>query len=617
MAADVPVDRLVLGAASLADESAFVALSDLAALVGEGSSVEYRLIGGIMVSLHAQRWRLGPLLYRQTQDADLGVPPAVVRDTGILARLEDLGYEKVAGNRFERQLDPPASSAEAEGGERVAAIDVLVPAYTSRARDNVRVGELQTTEVRGLALALNRPPVRASLEMVMLDGETTLTADVLLPDEQSALVLRAYAWHVRAEGKDAVDLWRALEIASAAGVTLEGNPRGRRGAGIGAHPRGVPVPRHSRRRFGEDARPLFAGTDSDEDAAEGPRDEGCGGRLRDDAGQRRGLRVSGRNRSQWWSSHSPVTSSRRRREMRTGVVAKRCSCGSFWRNGGQRCRRCGSSKFASWGFYVDTHPHSATERRKTVRSGFPTKDAAERELLRLLGAVQAGNFTPRSKWTLASYLGVWLDGRTHLRPTTRDTYGILIERYICNSDYGIGTAPMWSLTRPGIRHFYAELERRGRLRGDRPLHPKAVHNVHLVLRKALEDAVEDGLIPANPARRAHMLSVRRPEMKTWTEAQVAAFLGFVRDDPLYSLWRTAATTGMRRGELLAVTWPALDLAARRLHVTKALGRGPKGEPPRFGPPKTDRGRRAIPRSRDGEGPGGASSPRAPRARPEQ
>jgi len=221
MGADVPVERLVLGATSLADEAAFVALSDLAGVVGEGSGVEYRLIGGIMVTLHTQRWRLGPLLYRQTGDADLGVPPAVLRNTEIIARLQQLGYERVAGNRFERRLDPQTQSLANEGTDRVAAIDLLVPAYTSRARDNVRVGELQTTEVPGLALALNRPPVRSSLRMMMLDGRTTLTADVLLPDEESALVLRAYAWHVRGDGKDAVDLWRALEIASAAGVTLE------------------------------------------------------------------------------------------------------------------------------------------------------------------------------------------------------------------------------------------------------------------------------------------------------------------------------------------------------------------------------------------------------------
>jgi len=280
--------------------------------------------------------------------------------------------------------------------------------------------------------------------------------------------------------------------------------------------------------------------------------------------------------------------------MRTGVVAKRCSCGSFWRNGVQRCGRCGSGKFASWGFYVDTHPRGATERRKTVRSGFPTKDAAERELLELLRAVQTDKYRPPSTQTLERYLGPWLDGRTHLRPTTRETYAILIERYICNTNYGIGTAPLWSLTRPGIRYFYAELERRGRMRGDRPLAPKAVHNVHLVLRRALEDAVEDGLIPANPARRAHKLAVRRPEMKTWTEDQLATFLAHVRDHRLYGLWRTAATTGMRRGELLAVTWPALDLTVGRLHVTQALAKGPRGGAPRFGPPKTDRGRRAVP-----------------------
>jgi integrase len=38
----------------------------------------------------------------------------------------------------------------------------------------------------------------------------------------------------------------------------------------------------------------------------------------------------------------------------------------------------------------------------------------------------------------------------------------------------------------------------------------------------------------------------------------------------------------------------LDLAAGRLYVTRALTKGPKGEAPRFGPPKTDRGRRAVP-----------------------
>jgi integrase len=67
------------------------------------------------------------------------------------------------------------------------------------------------------------------------------------------------------------------------------------------------------------------------------------------------------------------------------------------------------------------------------------------------------------------------------------------------------------------------------------MNPKAVHNIHLVLRKALEDAVEDGLIPTNPARRAHKLAVRRPEVKTWTEEHLASFLEHAHGDRLHAL----------------------------------------------------------------------------------
>jgi integrase len=284
----------------------------------------------------------------------------------------------------------------------------------------------------------------------------------------------------------------------------------------------------------------------------------------------------------------------RRMAMRRGVVARRCSCGSFWQKGALACGRCGSGAFSSWGFYVDTHPRGVPRRAKTFRSGFRSKDEAERELLELLKGVHAGVRGAPSKQPLERYLGPWLETRTHLRPTTAETYGILIDRYVCSPDFGIGAVPLRDLTPSLICGFYADVERRGRIRGEGPLSPKAVHNVHLMLRKALEDAVEDGLIPANPARRAHKLPAIHREMKTWTDAQLASFLHWVRGSDLFSLWRTAATTGMRRGELLGATWPALDLETRRLHVTQALAKGPKGEPPRFGPPKTDRGRRAVP-----------------------
>jgi hypothetical protein len=98
----------------------------------------------------------------------------VARDHNLVSRLKNLNYSQVAGNRFARGLaDIPAGMKEREGsGDPAALIDVLVPAYTSRARENVQVGkDLFTTEVPGLQLALARPPVTVNLQLRRLNGE--------------------------------------------------------------------------------------------------------------------------------------------------------------------------------------------------------------------------------------------------------------------------------------------------------------------------------------------------------------------------------------------------------------------------------------------------------------
>ena len=81
-----------------------------------------------------------------------------------------------------------------------ALIDILVPADTSRSRENVRVGDdLFTTEVPGLDLAIARPPVTIALDLHRLNGQT-LRCDLPFADELSALVLKGLATRVRVQG---------------------------------------------------------------------------------------------------------------------------------------------------------------------------------------------------------------------------------------------------------------------------------------------------------------------------------------------------------------------------------------------------------------------------------
>lgn len=185
-------------------DGGFTATADVsAALASAGAAGDYRLIGGVTVMLHIERLGLD-LPLRATGDADFGVPPHVLRRPDLVEAIEALGYEKVFGNRWERRIDE----------RRVAAVDLLVPAYRTRARNTVTVGDVVTTEVPGLAEALRRPGITIDADLRLTDG-TRLDVSIVLPDAVGILALKALVRSVRNERRDVEDLWRCLEIAAA------------------------------------------------------------------------------------------------------------------------------------------------------------------------------------------------------------------------------------------------------------------------------------------------------------------------------------------------------------------------------------------------------------------
>lgn len=198
---------VILASLSAAMDGGFTAIADVAAAMATSETTDqHRLIGGVAVMLHIQRLRLD-LPLRATGDADFGVPPHVLRRPDLVHAIEALGYRKVKGNRWERRIDD----------RRVAAVDLLIPTYRSRARDTVTVGSVVTTEVPGLAEALRRPAVPVDVELRLTD-DTTLSTAVALPDAVGMLALKTLVRTVRTEDRDVEDLWRCLEIAAAEGV---------------------------------------------------------------------------------------------------------------------------------------------------------------------------------------------------------------------------------------------------------------------------------------------------------------------------------------------------------------------------------------------------------------
>lgn len=133
MATEFPLTNLVLSAGSVVDDLGFVAMADLSAVLADAGNVESRIIGGHMVTLHVHRWRLGRELYRETRDADLGIPPVVVRDGELIKLLRARGYKRTTGNTYEREMHDVPIETHGRAPRLAASIDILSPGDFSSA----------------------------------------------------------------------------------------------------------------------------------------------------------------------------------------------------------------------------------------------------------------------------------------------------------------------------------------------------------------------------------------------------------------------------------------------------------------------------------------------------
>lgn len=244
-------------------------------------------------------------------------------------------------------------------------------------------------------------------------------------------------------------------------------------------------------------------------------------------------------------------------------------------------------KTGTWSFVVDLGPGPDGKRRQARRRGFPTKRAAQEELDRLRVAAREGTFVEPSKTTVADYLESWLEARAvaGLAPSTIASYRWLLRTHVVAT---LGGVRLQALQPAHLDRLYARLL-------DKGLSPRTVRYAHTVVRKALADAQRKGLVIRNVADLADPPSAkaaRAPEMSFWTPEELAGWLTAVADDELASLWRLAALSGMRRGEVCALRWADLDLETGRITVRRQLG-VVDGKLVFSERPKSDHGRRSV------------------------
>jgi integrase len=101
-----------------------------------------------------------------------------------------------------------------------------------------------------------------------------------------------------------------------------------------------------------------------------------------------------------------------------------------------------------------------------------------------------------------------------------------------------------------------------------------VSDIRTVLRSALSQAVVDELVIKNAAASAKLPTARTYKRKAWSGDEARRFLESAKadDDPMYAAYVLVLVLGLRKGEVLGLTWDDVNLDDGELTVGLQLQR---------------------------------------------
>ncbi|MCC6192820.1 MAG: site-specific integrase [Anaerolineales bacterium] len=196
----------------------------------------------------------------------------------------------------------------------------------------------------------------------------------------------------------------------------------------------------------------------------------------------------------------------------------------------------------------------------------------------------AGMIVVNDQVTVGEFLKRWFDevARHTLRPTTLNSHASIMRRHIYPA---LTDIKLSQLSPAHLQALYSK-------KIDDGLSRKTVKYIHWIIHQALAQALKWGLVARNVSEAVEVVSAKRRRVEPLSMDQVSQLLKVLKGDRLYPFYVLLLSTGLRKGEALALKLDSLNLQEGIVRVDKTLNFLP-GKGLVLGETKSERSRRVV------------------------
>lgn len=214
-----------------------------------------------------------------------------------------------------------------------------------------------------------------------------------------------------------------------------------------------------------------------------------------------------------------------------------------------------------------------------------TAKAAEKALNNCRYEVEHGTFVKEDKITVDDWFTAWMSAyKTTCKEVTKYTYKTVYDKHICPK---FGQKKLRSIRPEQIQAFLNAFSEE--------YSQSTTNKVCIVLFGMFKRAYKNGIISNNIMEKVDIPHSKLTAHKrgTATFEQEKDFFRYAQKSKYYNIYRTAALTGARIGEILGLQWDDIDYYYNVIHVRHSLSYVPNG-PYKLELPKTRTSVRDIP-----------------------